>query len=186
VLDACAGRGQKTSLLVERVGERGEVWAADVHRKKLVVLGRELERLRLPGARTAEVDWTRDPDAIPNGFDRVLVDAPCSGVGTLRRRPEIASRLAEGDPARLAELALGILRGAASRARPGGRVVFAVCSVLSEEAEAVALGVSDVLAPAPFDAPEVERFATKSPSAFRLLPVEHGTDGYFVASFVKR
>ncbi len=186
VLDACAGRGQKTSLLVERVGERGDVWATDVHRKKLVALGRELERLRLPGARTAEVDWTRDPDAVPGDFDRVLVDAPCSGVGTLRRRPEIASRLTERDPARLAELALGILRGAASRARSGGRVVFAVCSVLSDEAEAVVERVSDVLEPAPFDAPEVERLATKSPSAFRLLPVEHGTDGYFVASFVKR
>ena len=186
VLDACAGRGQKTSLLVERVGEKGDVWATDVHRKKLVALGRELERLRLPGARTAEVDWTRDPDAVPSGFDRVLVDAPCSGVGTLRRRPEIASRLRESDPTRLAELAAGILRGAASRARPGGRVLFAVCSVLTEEAEAVISGVSDMLEPAPFDAPEVERFSTKSPSAFRLLPVEHGTDGYFVASFVKR
>jgi 16S rRNA (cytosine967-C5)-methyltransferase len=186
VLDACAGRGQKTSLLVERVGQSGDVWATDVHRKKLVALGRELERLRLPGARTAEVDWTRDPDAVPSGFDRVLVDAPCSGVGTLRRRPEIARRLGEGDPARLAELALAILRGAAGRARTGGRVVFAVCSVLFEEAEAVVERVSDVLEPAPFDAPDVEPLAKKSPSAFRLLPVEHGTDGYFVASFVKR
>jgi 16S rRNA (cytosine967-C5)-methyltransferase len=104
----------------------------------------------------------------------------------LRRRPEIASRLGEGDPTRLAELAAGILRGAASRARPGGRVLFAVCSVLGEEAEAVVRGVSDILEPAPFDAPEVERLSTKSPSAFRLLLVEHGTDGYFVASFVKR
>jgi 16S rRNA C967 or C1407 C5-methylase (RsmB/RsmF family) len=64
-------------------------------------------------------------------------------------------------------------------------VVFAVCSVLPEEAEAVANAVSDVLAPTPFDAPEVEALAAKSP-AFRLLPVEHGTDGYFVASFVRR
>jgi 16S rRNA C967 or C1407 C5-methylase (RsmB/RsmF family) len=65
-------------------------------------------------------------------------------------------------------------------------VVFAVCSVLPEEAEAVANGVSDVLAPAPFDAVEIEALAATSPAAFRLLPVEHGTDGYFVASFVKR
>jgi 16S rRNA (cytosine967-C5)-methyltransferase len=186
VLDACAGRGQKTSLLVERVGERGDVWATDVHAKKLVALGRELERLHLPGARSLEVDWTRDADAVPGGFDRVLVDAPCTGVGTLRRRPEIARRLTPSDPARLGELATTILRAAASRARPGGRVVFAVCSVLPEEAEAVANGVSDVLAPAPFDAVEIEALAATSPAAFRLLPVEHGTDGYFVASFVKR
>jgi 16S rRNA (cytosine967-C5)-methyltransferase len=186
ILDACAGRGQKTSLLVERVGERGDVWATDVHRKKLTVLARELERLRLPGARTAEVDWTRAPDAVPGGFDRVLVDAPCTGTGTLRRRPEIALRLKQDDPARLGELAATILRGAASRARSGGRVVFAVCSVLPEEAEGVAASVEDVLEPVPFDAPEVDGLATKSPAALRLLPLEHGTDGYFVASFVKR
>ena len=186
VLDACAGRGQKTSLLVERVGERGDVWATDVHRKKLVALGRELERLHLPGARTLEVDWTGDAGAVPEGFDRVLVDAPCTGVGTLRRRPEISRRLVESDPARLGELATTLLRAAASRARPGGRVVFAVCSVLPEEAEAVANAVSDVLTPAPFDASETEAIATNSKTAFRLLPVEHGTDGYFVASFLKR
>ena len=186
VLDACAGRGQKTSLLVERVGEAGDVWATDVHRKKLVALGRELERLGLPGARTAEVDWLGDAEAVPGGFDRVLVDAPCTGVGTLRRRPEIGHRLAPDDPARLGELAVGILRGAASRARPGGRVVFAVCSVLPEEAEAVVERVTDLLEPAAFDAVDVEGLATKSPSSFRLLPLEHGTDGYFVASFVRR
>jgi 16S rRNA (cytosine967-C5)-methyltransferase len=186
VLDACAGRGQKTSLLVERVGERGDVWATDVHRKKLVALGRELERLHLPGVRTMEIDWTRDAGAVPEGFDRVLVDAPCTGVGTLRRRPEIARRLAPSDPARLGELATTILRGAASRARTGGRVVFAVCSVLPEEAEAVATAVSDVLTPTPFDAVELEALAAKSKAAFRLLPAEHGTDGYFVASFLKR
>jgi 16S rRNA (cytosine967-C5)-methyltransferase len=95
-------------------------------------------------------------------------------------------RLLESDPARLGELATTILRAAASRARPGGRVVFAVCSVLPEEAEAVVNAVSDVLTPAPFDAPETEALAAKSPTAFRLLPLEHGTDGYFVASFLKR
>jgi 16S rRNA (cytosine967-C5)-methyltransferase len=186
VLDACAGRGQKTSLLVERVGERGDVWATDVHRRKLVTLGRELERLGLSAVRTAEVDWTRDPEAVPGGFDRVLVDAPCTGVGTLRRRPEIAGRLTEADPPRLGELATRILRGAATRARPGGRVVFAVCSVLPDEAEAVVERVLDLLEPAPFDAPEVEKLATQSATFFRLLPLEHGTDGYFVASFVRR
>ena len=186
VLDACSGRGQKTSLLVEQVGQGGHVWATDLHGKKLVALGRELVRLRLPGVRTAEVDWTRPTDAVPGNFDRVLVDAPCTGVGTLRRRPEIAHKLGEGDPARLGELAANILRGAAQHAKPGGRVVFAVCSVFPEEAEAVVERVADLLEPAPFDAPEVEQFATKSPAAFRLLPLEHGTDGYFVASFVRR
>ncbi|HEY3497247.1 MAG TPA: transcription antitermination factor NusB, partial [Polyangiaceae bacterium] len=94
VLDACAGRGQKTSLFVERAGPSGQVWASDQHPEKLANLGRELARLGLPPARTAAVDWTLGPGDVPGGFDRVLVDAPCTGVGTLRRRPEIARRLA--------------------------------------------------------------------------------------------
>ena len=186
VLDACAGRGQKTSLLVERVGATGEVWATDQHPEKLANLGRELARLGLPPARTAAVDWTLGPGDVPGGFDRVLVDAPCTGVGTLRRRPEIAQRLTPEDPARLGALALAILREAAGRARSGGRVVFAVCSVFREEAEAVIEHVADLLEPAPFDAPELAGFTAPNTTSFRLLPRAHGTDGYFVASFARR
>jgi 16S rRNA (cytosine967-C5)-methyltransferase len=186
VLDACAGRGQKTSLFVERTGAAGEVWATDSHPQKLEILAPELQRLGLPPAQRAAVDWTLGVGGVPDGFDRVLVDAPCTGTGTLRRRPEIGERLTPEDPARLGALALAILRGAATRARPGGRVVFAVCSVLPEEAEQVVEKVADLLEPAPFDAPELGALASATATNFRLLPRAHGTDGYFVASFVKR
>lgn len=185
VLDACAGRGQKTSLFVERSLPGGVVFASDVHPKKLERLRRELERLRLPEARTAAVDLRLGAGELPADFDRVLVDAPCTGVGTLRRRPEIAQRLVPDDPARMGALAAEILRGAATRARVGGRVVYAVCSVLSEECEAVVESVRDVLEPAPFDAPEViARFGDTD--AFRITPRDDGADGYFVASFLRR
>jgi 16S rRNA (cytosine967-C5)-methyltransferase len=186
VLDACAGRGQKTTLIAERVGASGEVWATDSHPSKLSALGEEAVRLGLRVPRTTAVDYTLGSADVPGDFDRVLVDAPCTGVGTLRRRPEIAERLSPADPGRLGELATAILRGAATRARPGGRVVFAVCSVLSEEAEAVVRAVRDVLEPAPFDAPELAALGGSDSTALRLLPRAHGTDGYFVASFVRR
>lgn len=186
VLDACAGRGQKTTLLLEAVAPNGEVWASDAHPKKLGVLERECARLGLPAARTAAVDWTLGAGELPDGFDRVLVDAPCTGVGTLRRRPEIALRLAPGDPARLAELQVAILRSAATRVKPGGRVVFAVCSVLEEEAEGVLARVGDVLEPAPFDAPALGALVPEGATSFRLTPRRHDTDGYFVASLVRR
>jgi 16S rRNA (cytosine967-C5)-methyltransferase len=185
VLDACAGRGQKTSLLTERVGDGGAVWASDLHPQKLAELGREHERLGLRSPRTSAVDLSLGPGELPGDFDRVLVDAPCSGSGTLRRRPEIALRLGPQDPARLAETATRILKNAATRARPGGRVVFAVCSVLREECEGVVERVGDLLLPAPFDASELGD-VTGTEHCFRLLPREHGTDGYFVASFVRR
>ncbi len=185
VLDACAGRGQKASLLAERIGSRGALWATDIHPAKLRMLQEDFQRLGLPTPHTTAVDWTVGPGEVPDAFDRVLVDAPCTGSGTLRRRPEIGLRLGSEDPARLGALAASILRAAAARARSGGRVVFAVCSVLTEEAEAVVDAVRAELTPAPFDAPELSGLIEPGATSFRLLPGQNGTDGYFVASFVR-
>jgi 16S rRNA (cytosine967-C5)-methyltransferase len=185
VLDACAGRGQKASLLSEQVGPEGDLWACDVHPSKLSLLAEEFSRLRLPEPHTAAVDWAIGSGPVPGGFDRVLVDAPCSGVGTLRRRPEILLRLSETDPERLGQLAAVILRRSAERARSGGRVVFAVCSVLPEESDRVVDQLGDLLEPVPFDAPELVRH-TEGSSRLRLLPEQHGTDGYFIASFRRK
>jgi 16S rRNA (cytosine967-C5)-methyltransferase len=186
VLDTCAGRGQKTALLREQVGPEGELWATDLHPRKLEQLREEFSRLRLLPPNTAAVDFSVGPGPVPDGFDRVLVDAPCTGTGTLRKRPEIASRLAPEDPERLGELAARIVRQAATRAKPGGRLVFAVCSVLPEEGEAVLERVSDVLEPVPFDAPELSALNLGDRTSLRLLPKAHGTDGYFVASLRRR
>jgi 16S rRNA (cytosine967-C5)-methyltransferase len=185
VLDACAGRGQKASLLSEQVGPEGELWACDVHPSKLSMLAEEFDRLGLPEPHTAAVDWAVGSGAVPGGFDRVLVDAPCTGVGTLRRRPEILLRLSEPDPERLGHLAAAILRRAAECTRSGGRVVFAVCSVLPEESDRVVDQLGDLLEPAPFDAPELEPY-TRGESRLRLLPERHGTDGYFIGSFRRK
>ena len=184
VLDACAGRGQKASLFAEQLTSTGELWATDVYPNKLRLLTEDFARLKLPVAHTAAVDWTVGPGGVPAGFDRVLVDAPCTGVGTLRRRPEILSRLGPEDPARLSDLARRILRAASERARPGGRIVYAVCSVLEQECESVVESVRDLLIPEPFDAPELS-FIEPGATSFRLLPGRHGTDGYFVASFLR-
>ncbi|WP_437632995.1 RsmB/NOP family class I SAM-dependent RNA methyltransferase [Sorangium sp. So ce854] len=235
VLDACAGRGNKSWLLSRAVLPGGAVDAADLYPAKLSQLRAALSAPpassegagagggALPGdaqagdaqagdaqagdaqaggalgraaafvRETYAVDWTVGAGDVPEGYDRVLVDAPCSGVGTLRRRPEIALRREADDLPRLADLQVAIARRAATRARDGGRLVFAVCSVLREECEAVAarlaapadddLGVR--LEPAPFDA-ELARELAAGGDAFRLLPHVHGTDGYFAAMFVVR
>ena len=185
VLDACAGRGQKSSLLAERVNG-GCLVASDLYPEKLEALGPELTRLGLQAVETRAVDWSVGTGGLPDDFDRVLVDAPCTGTGTLRRRPEILRRLQPEDPARLGALSELILRAAASRARSGGKVLFAVCSVLRAECEDVVGRVSDVLEPAAFDAPELSSELLGSASTLRLLPGVHGTDGYFVASFRRR
>ena len=172
-------------MIAERIGN-GKLVACDLYPEKLQALAEEAARLGLPSIETRAVDWTVGQGGLPDDFDRVLVDAPCSGTGTLRRRPEILRRLTAEDPARLAELAESILRSAASRAKPGGTVVFAVCSVLERECEAVAARVADVLEPLPFDAPELPAELVAGKTSLRLLPGLHGTDGYFMASFRRR
>jgi len=188
VLDACAGRGQKTTLFSEQVGSSGAVWATDVYPKKLEALSSEYERLELVPPEVRAVDWTVGVGDVPADFDRVMIDAPCTGTGTLRRRPEISARLLPEDPARLSALAERIVRSAATRVRRGGRVIFAVCSVLEAECEALVLRLLDILEPVAFDAPELRALWTcgEAPSAFRIGPSHFGTDGYFAASFLRR
>lgn len=185
VLDVCAGRGQKTALLRERIGADAELHATDLYAEKLDAQRAEFARLGLAPAITEAVDWTLGSGHVPGGLDRVLVDAPCTGTGTLRHRPEILKRLEPGDPARLGALARDILRRAAERVKPGGRVVFAVCSVLEAECEDVVRAVADVLEPAPFDAPDLP-FLSPGQTSVRLTPLAHGTDGFFIASLRRR
>jgi 16S rRNA (cytosine967-C5)-methyltransferase len=185
VLDACAGRGNKTGVLARAVMPGGAVDACDATPTKLERLGSELARLGLRARATFAVDWTAGSGEVHDAYDRVLVDAPCTGVGTLRRRPEIALRLSPTDLASRAQAQIAIASRAAEHVRPGGALVYVVCSVLREEAEDVigALTVAHAhlaLHPAPFDTPEARAVCGDAPS-FRLLPDVHGTDGYFVA-----
>jgi 16S rRNA (cytosine967-C5)-methyltransferase len=201
VLDACAGRGNKTGLLARRVrgsgagGSEGAVDAADLHPAKLERLREELARIGVAPRATYAVDWARGTGDVAGPYDRVLVDAPCSGTGTLRRRPELLLRRVYADLAGLATLQRAILARAAMLVRPGGIVVYAVCSVLREEAEEVVRNVAELgLEPAPFEDAIARVVAGAEPGAaggagsdpvttVRLLPHVHGTDGYFVACF---
>jgi 16S rRNA (cytosine967-C5)-methyltransferase len=188
VLDACAGRGNKTGLLARAVGASGAVDAADVHPKKLERLIRELERIGCRPRATYAVDWSLGAGGAEGNYDRILVDAPCSGTGTLRRRPELALRRSKADVDELARLQRAILSRVATLVKPGGRVVYAVCSILREEAEDVLSDVASTtgLEPIPFDASAATAIAGEGATMLRLLPHEHGTDGYFVASLRRR
>jgi 16S rRNA (cytosine967-C5)-methyltransferase len=139
LLDVCAGRGGKTAQLVEAAGPDGQVVATDLHEHRLEQIARELARLRLPPdtLEMACVDWTIGAGAVRGEFDRVLVDAPCTGLGTLRRRPEILLRSQPGDAARMGEAQRLILQHAAEQVRPGGTLLYAVCSPLREEGSGV-------------------------------------------------
>jgi 16S rRNA (cytosine967-C5)-methyltransferase len=138
ILDACAAPGGKATHLGQFMGNRGEIWALDLQEKKTRLIAENAGRLGLAIIRTLALDASRplpfDP-AVP--FDRVLVDAPCTGLGTLHRNPEARWRRKEGDPPRMRDLQLALLRNVSSHLKPGGVLVYSTCTLTAEENEQV-------------------------------------------------
>src|SRR5690606_7306668 len=169
VLDACAAPGAKATAIAERVGPEGLVVATDRHERRLALVARDAERLGLPHLRTACADAERELPAAPSGagFARVLVDAPCSGLGAWRRNPDARWRVGPDAPARLAGRRRAFLRRAADRLAPGGTLVYSTCTLAPEENEAV---IDALLA----ERPELRRTARASLPATLALP---GPDG---------
>jgi 16S rRNA (cytosine967-C5)-methyltransferase len=184
VLDACAGRGNKSWLLSHRIGPGGTIALADTHPSKLEAFAARDPRIARVEAHG--IDWTAGLGELAGrSFDHVLVDAPCTGVGTLRRRPEIARQRTPESVEELAGLQLAILTRVAPLVRPGGTLVYAVCSVLRAECEEV-LARFAAAEPGFASAPLAEVLPAlvgddTSRSSMRLLPEVHGTDGFFVA-----
>lgn len=129
ILDVCAAPGGKTTDIAERMCDRGEVLAHDRTPEKLANVAKNAARLGLSSVRTIEV--LPGPKDAP--FDRVLVDAPCSGLGTLRRHPEIRWRFRGEDLERLEQVQRAVLAEGAARVRPGGVLVYSVCTVTARE-----------------------------------------------------
>ena len=182
VLDLCAGAGGKALLLAAAVGSGGCVHTADPDAEKL---SRLRHRVMRAGAREiVQVHGAEPPLALL--ADRVLVDAPCSELGVLRRGPDARWRLDPASFAALPELQLGILARAARHVRPGGTLVYATCTPLREEnEEVVARFVAGsrgeaTVAPVPADWPGPPE--ARTPDGFiRLSPHRDGTDGFFAA-----
>ncbi len=137
VLDLCAAPGTKTTHLAELMQNNGRVIATDVNGERLGSVQQSAQRLGLSIIETQQIN--RDGNSIPEGpFDAILIDAPCSNTGVLGKRPEARWRLSANDLAELAEIQKRLIRGAASRLKPGGRLVYSTCSIDAEENEAVA------------------------------------------------
>lgn len=189
VLDACASPGGKTTAIAERLGGRGSVLAIDPRRAGLERLAAECRRLGLAAVQAAVAD-ARLPPTVAT-FDAVLVDAPCSGLGTLRRHPEVRWRRTPEDLLRLAALQRAILHRMASLVAPGGVLVYAVCTIASEECEDV---VRDFVAAHPGFGVEPAanvlsgdaRDLTDAEGFLRTLPHRHGLDGFFAARLARR
>ena len=167
-LDLCAAPGGKATMLA------GEVVAVEVNEARARELEETTRRLGAANVTVVRADGRSLPLEL-SGFDRALVDAPCSGLGVLNQRPDLRWR---AEP--LPELQLELLRAAAERVRPGGRVVYSVCTVDRDECEAVVDASGLEVDPALGDEWRQFRHTTR-PEFLQTLPHVHGTAGFFIA-----
>ncbi len=191
LLDLCAAPGGKATHLAQLMGNRGSILACDRDERKLRRIAESADRL---GAEIIDV-MAQDaslPLRIPGGrrFHRILVDAPCTGLGVIRRNPEAKWRLTPADPARLSELQRSILRNGARLLADGGVLLYSTCSTSREENEAV---IDDFLSEQGDFVVEDLRglFPEYAPlfterGMFRSWPHRHGMDGFFAARLKKR
>jgi 16S rRNA (cytosine967-C5)-methyltransferase len=184
ILDACTGKGGKAAILGQLMENRGNITAVDIHRRALQILRNNSRRL---GISIIEPVWgdVRKPGSIgAKTFDKILLDAPCSGLGTLRRHPEIKWRNPLASLPQLRSLQSYLLEGVAPYLRPGGVLLYSTCSPMPEEDEEV---IEDFLRSHPsFEAedltpylPKPSKGAVTRQGYLRTLPHRHGTDAFF-------
>ena len=191
IVDFCAGAGGKTLALGALMRSTGRIYAFDTHARRLAGLGPRLARSGLSNVHPAAISGENDAriKRLAGKIDGVLVDAPCSGTGTLRRNPDLKWRIDERELARLQSVQLALLKGAARLLKPGARLVYSTCSILAQENQTLVqrfideqpqlalLEAAPILAAQDITVDFAERFAPW----FVLLPHLHGCDGFFAA-----
>ena len=168
VMDVCAAPGGKTTAIAERMNNTGRIIASDIYRRKLDIVDKEAKRLGITNIETRSWDATRVDSTMVKKADRVLVDAPCSGLGVIRRKPEIKYKEYTNEMMLLPKKQQDILSASSSYVKPGGTLVYSTCTINPEENEKV-----------------VEEFLKRNRDFQRvertlLLPNINGTDGFFI------
>ncbi len=189
VLDACAAPGGKACHLAELMEGQGEVYALDIHPRKLEKIQEEARRLgHEPMMRLRAADAGRPLPFEKSSFDLILLDAPCTGLGTLRRHPELRYRRNESDVPRMAELQRSLAKNLLEYLRPGGTFVFAVCSTEPEEGPLQAEWLTSTgLLLAASTAAGVDWDKVKDRGGgMATFPHRHRTDGFFAARFQRK
>ncbi|MGF1477909.1 MAG: 16S rRNA (cytosine(967)-C(5))-methyltransferase [Cyanophyceae cyanobacterium] len=179
IIDACAAPGGKTTHIAELMGDRGQIWACDRAASRLRKLKANSKRLQLQSIIIHEVDSRQFQ--FPQRADRVLIDAPCSGLGTLHRRPDIRWRQSPDRIQELSELQYQLLAQAATWVKPGGTLVYATCTLSQPENEAVLHSFLNYHPHWQIEIPSEPIADYVSSSGWiKVLPHHHQMDGFFM------
>lgn len=194
IVDYCAGAGGKSLALAAQLENKGRILASDVDKRKLKELRRRAKRAGVGNVQVVELS-NEAGSALPKPFEnilgkasRVLVDAPCTGIGALRRNPEARWRLSESDLKQLPQKQLQIAQRAMELVAPGGRLIYATCTLLKRENEEVVAGLMagrddlEIISPREvWGAERGEALVDETGQFLMTLPNRHGSDGFFAA-----
>lgn len=183
VLDACAAPGGKTAHMAQLLGNKGRILALDIHQARLHLLAQECRRLGVSCVSIKKTDLLA-PESLPKGpFQRILLDAPCSGLGVLRRNPDAKWRRTPQDISRMADIQVRMLENMASLLAPGGLMVYSVCTHTQEETEGVKeailgkkLGLELLVSSQGL--PQEAQALVGTDGFLRTFPHKHGMDGF--------
>ncbi|MEC2160248.1 16S rRNA (cytosine(967)-C(5))-methyltransferase RsmB [Virgibacillus halodenitrificans] len=193
VLDACSAPGGKVTHIAEKMENKGTIYAHDLHKKKTKLIDQKAEQLQLDIVNTSQADARQLQEQYElETFDRILVDAPCSGLGVIRGKPEIKYHKAEEDVERLAEIQLSILNSVAPLLKRNGLLIYSTCTVDAEENENVVKKFlsehvdfhvdTEFFSDLPNSVRESEGI---SQYGFQLFPQNYNTDGFFLTRLIR-
>jgi 16S rRNA (cytosine967-C5)-methyltransferase len=193
ILDTCAAPGGKTTHIAERMGNRGKILALDIHPHKLKLIQENAARLGISVIETKTADATALPvNLAEEPFDRVLVDAPCSGFGVIRRKPDLKWQKKEDDIFSIAKTQLHILEEASKWVAPAGKLIYSTCTVDPEENHKLVYqflaGHPEFILDTSFaeDMPDsIKPYVHKSGGYVQILPHYFGSDGFFISRLVR-
>lgn len=190
IIDVCSAPGGKATHMAEIMGNQGKIIARDIHKHKLNLIEQNCKRLGIKIIETQLFDAAKVDNTLFGKADGVLVDAPCSGLGLVRRKPDLRWKREEQDIGKLSELQLLILKNASLYVKTGGALVYSTCTLNTEENIQI---VREFLSyDSSFKLDSIERFLPanidaphKKDGYLELYPNVHGTDGFFIARMTK-
>ncbi|RXI98059.1 16S rRNA (cytosine(967)-C(5))-methyltransferase RsmB [Anaerobacillus alkaliphilus] len=191
VLDSCAAPGGKTTHIAELMNNQGEIYALDLHEHKVKLIDEQANRLNLSIIKTRATDSRKAGEIFEEeSFDCILVDAPCTGLGVIRRKPDIKWQKQEADIDRITTIQHAILNAVAPLLKKGGRLVYSTCTIDSMENEQVVKEFLETHQDFRFDGTLRERLPEKAQALYKdgmvqILPSDFQTDGFFISSMVK-
>ncbi|WP_108669746.1 16S rRNA (cytosine(967)-C(5))-methyltransferase RsmB [Peribacillus acanthi] len=192
ILDCCAAPGGKTTHIAEKMDGKGTVLALDLHEHKVKLIQEQAERLHLENVSTQVMDSRKTSQHFEKeSFDRILVDAPCSGFGVMRRKPDLKYTKSEADVANLARIQNDLLDSVAPLVKQGGTLVYSTCTVDQAENEATATRFLYEHPDFEADYSMVERLPESvkpflSGHLLQIFPQDFGSDGFFISCFRKK